>query len=147
MDYWIEMHIIVRPYSSVKAPIDNKKKREKGLFKGRFEPNEESSSSGEEYSLLIKQTFDNDSLKRDSQLTNSPKKIINATYYNRSTCKNEQIPLFTGEEDKMDIIAEEYDLKPSSPLKDLAYYENRKIEMMNSGGLSPSNNLDNRKEN
>ena len=48
---------------------------------------------------------------------------------------NEKLHLFAGEEsEKVDEISESFDLKQSSPLKDLAYYENRKFEQLNSTG-------------
>lgn len=87
MDYSIEMYIIIRPYSSVKAPIDYKKDRERGLFGNRLDTHEQLSSSEDEISMQMKSGFDQESVKRDSQSTTSNKKIINATYYNRSTGK------------------------------------------------------------
>ena len=87
MDYSIEMHIIIRPYSSVKAPIDSKRSREKVLFSHQLDTHDNPSCYEDEISMHIKSAFDQDSVKRDSVSTNSYKKVINATYYNRSTGK------------------------------------------------------------
>jgi len=150
MDYSLLMHVIIRPYTSVKAPADLVISRENQLFSDNLYPVEEESEYNEEDLLRsdsnqTKKTDDaqpepsenrfnsneksrmssNDSRKSDNRNTDLGK---SPTYYNRATGKNELLHLYSGSDD------EKYNSDNSprnsktkaAPLKDLAYYANKK---------------------
>lgn len=109
-DYSMIMHIIIRPYASVKAPINYVSTREKALFSGNLESIEDVDEELEEDNdddykansndihLSSPQTSkDSFHKKGASNLTVSAE---SPTYYNRATGRNEILNLYKSPEEE-----------------------------------------------
>ena len=151
MDYSILMYIIVRPYTSVKAPVSYVDSREKALFQRALDEiadvDEEDEDDEEEERIVFNQKVPSSSKSSNavkiehshSRRTHSPgEKKMSPTYYNRTTGKNETLNLYKGEEESSCFPENtpRAGKQTLTPLKDLAYYENKKRETMLSGDLS-----------
>lgn len=151
MDYSILMYIIIRPYSSVKASVTytNSLNREKALFQGTLDeiPDAEegsgSDSEEEKKSEINDNGYDSPRIKitkpkeeENKYSPNSPRRT-SPTYYNRTTCKNEVMNLFQGNPDNNDTHPTMAQKRDTSPLKNLAYYENKIRETGLSGDIVP----------
>lgn len=149
MDYSLLMYIIIRPYSCVKAPVDYVTTRERALFSGALDEikeNDEDSESDEE----SQKTFKNEeekhipnngedrylNLMSDLTFTANNPDQQDPTYVNRKTGQIEILNLFKATSDLLDNSPSRKSENPASPLKNLAYYENRKQDNLTEENVS-----------
>jgi hypothetical protein len=109
-DYSLIMHIIIRPYSSVKAPINYVSTRERALFSGSLESIEDvdeelEDDNDEEYKVHSRENkfltpqVSKDAIQKKRKSHMTPDASESPTYYNRATGRNEILNLFRGTED------------------------------------------------
>jgi hypothetical protein len=146
MDYSLLMFIIIRPYSCVKAPVDYVSTG--GRSPGNVALDEikefhEDSDSGDDKPVTQgkeekKSMTDNrvsrfDNVLADHVSSESSPDKQDVTYVNRKTGQKEILNMFKVTTEGLDLSHSRNSEAPTSPLKDLAYYDNKRRKDLLSG--------------
>jgi hypothetical protein len=146
MDYSLLMYIIIRPYSCVKAPVDYVSAG--GRSPGNVALDEikefygDSDSGDDDDNKRVTQGKEEQKSMTDNRVSRfenilpdlgssagSPDKR-DVTYVNRRTGQKEILNMFKGATDGLDFTKSRNSEAPTSPLKDLAYYDKKRKGML-----------------